>query len=117
MGSSTGFNPSRRRHQHGFVNIRYRNVRSNQLLRIAVNAIGPESARVCWAQRCGAGAFQHGLRVLWCRPYAESDLRRPLNVYGVSELAGESMVALTWERHFDIRTRGLYGVAGSGEFP
>jgi dTDP-4-dehydrorhamnose reductase len=47
------------------------------------------------------------------RPYAESDLPRPLNVYGVSKLAGEHMVRLTWERHFVIRTCGLYGVAGS----
>jgi len=47
------------------------------------------------------------------RPYAEPDLPRPLNVYGVSKLAGEHMVRLTWERHFVIRTCGLYGVAGS----
>jgi dTDP-4-dehydrorhamnose reductase len=47
------------------------------------------------------------------RPYTESDLPRPLNVYGVSKLAGEHMVRLTWERHFVIRTCGLYGVAGS----
>jgi len=47
------------------------------------------------------------------RPYAESDLPRPLNVYGVSKLAGEHMLRLTWERHFVIRTCGLYGVAGS----
>jgi dTDP-4-dehydrorhamnose reductase len=47
------------------------------------------------------------------RPYAESDFPRPLNVYGVSKLAGEHMVRLTWERHFVIRTCGLYGVAGS----
>jgi dTDP-4-dehydrorhamnose reductase len=46
-------------------------------------------------------------------PYAESDLPSPLNVYGVSKLAGEHMVRLTWERHFVIRTCGLYGVAGS----
>lgn len=47
------------------------------------------------------------------RPYAESDLPKPLNVYGISKLAGEHMVRLTWERHFVIRTCGLYGVAGS----
>src|SRR5579863_928817 len=47
------------------------------------------------------------------RRYAESDLARPLNVYGVSKLAGEHMVRFTWERHFVIRTCGLYGVAGS----
>ena len=47
------------------------------------------------------------------QPYHETDLPRPLNVYGVSKLAGEAMVALTWPRHFVIRTCGLYGVAGS----
>ena len=47
------------------------------------------------------------------QPYRETDLPRPLNVYGVSKLAGEAMVALTCPRHFVIRTCGLYGVAGS----
>jgi dTDP-4-dehydrorhamnose reductase len=37
----------------------------------------------------------------------------PLNVYGVSKVAGEHILRLTWERHFIIRTCGLYGVAGS----
>jgi dTDP-4-dehydrorhamnose reductase len=46
-------------------------------------------------------------------PYTESDLPRPQNVYGVSKLAGEGLVALTWERSFVVRTCGLYGVAGS----
>jgi dTDP-4-dehydrorhamnose reductase len=46
-------------------------------------------------------------------PYTESDLPHPLNVYGVSKLAGEGMVALTWECSFVVRTCGLYGVAGS----
>ena len=46
-------------------------------------------------------------------PYSESDLPHPVNVYGVSKLAGECMVAFTWARHFIIRTCGLYGVAGS----
>lgn len=46
-------------------------------------------------------------------PYGESDLPRPQNVYGVSKLAGEGLVALTWQRSFVVRTCGLYGVAGS----
>jgi dTDP-4-dehydrorhamnose reductase len=46
-------------------------------------------------------------------PYFESDLPCPLNVYGVSKLAGEGLVALTWERSFVVRTCGLYGIAGS----
>ncbi|HZR33525.1 MAG TPA: dTDP-4-dehydrorhamnose reductase [Terriglobales bacterium] len=47
------------------------------------------------------------------QPYLEEDRPSPLNVYGVSKLAGEYMLALTWERHFIVRTCGLYGVAGS----
>lgn len=46
-------------------------------------------------------------------PYRESDLAHPLNVYGVSKLAGEGMIALTWEKSFVVRTCGLYGLAGS----
>ena len=47
------------------------------------------------------------------QPYRETDLPQPLNVYGVSKLAGECMVPFTWTRHFVVRTCGLYGVAGS----
>ena len=47
------------------------------------------------------------------RPFREDDLALPLNVYGASKLAGEHLVASVWERHFLIRTSGLYGHAGS----
>lgn len=46
-------------------------------------------------------------------PYTEMDPPHPLNVYGVSKLAGEGLVALTWKRNFVVRTCGLYGLAGS----
>lgn len=46
-------------------------------------------------------------------PYLETDLPRPLSVYGASKLAGEHLVQLTLPRHFLIRTCGLYGAAGS----
>src|ERR1700674_5134647 len=82
----------------------------------AVNAIGPRNlALACRRQNAVLVHFstdyvfdggQH-------RPYTESDLSHPLNVYGVSKLAGEHMLALSWHRHFTIRTCGLYGVAGS----
>ena len=42
-------------------------------------------------------------------PYVEEDAPRPLNVYGISKLAGEHFVRCTTERHFVIRTSGLYG--------
>ena len=45
-------------------------------------------------------------------PYTEDATPNPLNVYGISKLAGESLVRSSCERHFVIRTSGLYGVAG-----
>lgn len=47
------------------------------------------------------------------RPYAEDDARRPVNVYGVSKAAGEDLVARACERHYIIRSSGLYGVRGA----
>jgi dTDP-4-dehydrorhamnose reductase len=48
------------------------------------------------------------------RPYVESDSPAPINVYGVSRLAGEQLLSNNCERHFIIRTCGLYGFAGKG---
>ncbi len=46
-------------------------------------------------------------------PYVESDCPAPINVYGLSKLAGEHFIRYLWPRHFIVRTSGLYGVAGS----
>lgn len=46
-------------------------------------------------------------------PYTEEDHPNPINAYGVSKLAGEYFVRYLLERHFIIRTSGLYGKAGS----
>lgn len=82
----------------------------------AVNSIGPRNlALVC--KRLSAVLVHFSTDYVFDgkvqRPYSESDLPHPLNVYGISKLAGEGMVALTWERNFVVRTCGLYGVAGS----
>jgi len=45
-------------------------------------------------------------------PYVEEDTPNPLNVYGVTKLAGEYFVQNLLERYFLIRTCGLYGEAG-----
>jgi dTDP-4-dehydrorhamnose reductase len=82
----------------------------------AVNATGPRNLALA-CRRINAVlvhfstdyVFDGGRR----QPYTEVDLPHPLNVYGVSKLAGEGMVSLSWSRHFIIRTCGLYGVAGS----
>jgi len=48
-------------------------------------------------------------------PYIEEDPPSPLNVYGVSKLAGEIFVRNILEKYFLIRTCGLYGEASSRE--
>jgi len=48
-------------------------------------------------------------------PYTESDRPAPITVYGTSKLAGEMLLSFMLERHFIVRTAGLYGVAGSRE--
>jgi len=47
------------------------------------------------------------------RAYVESDAPGPLNVYGVSKLAGEHLVRSRLERHYIVRTSGLYGTVGA----
>jgi dTDP-4-dehydrorhamnose reductase len=42
-------------------------------------------------------------------PYVEGDNPQPLNAYGISKLAGEHFVGATTEKHFVVRTSGLYG--------
>ena len=82
----------------------------------AVNALGPWNlARVCRQQDAVLVhfstdyVFNGGQK----KPYRETDRPGPVNVYGISKLAGEHMVASQWSRHFVVRTCGLYGVAGS----
>jgi len=85
-------------------------------LAFEVNATAPMNmARIC--KRTGA-VFVHfstdyvfdGLK---STPYEETDLPAPVNAYGTSKVAGEHLVAAYTDRHFVIRTCGLYGVAGS----
>lgn len=45
-------------------------------------------------------------------PYTEEDVPKPKTAYGISKLAGEFFVRYILDRHFIIRTSGLYGVAG-----
>jgi dTDP-4-dehydrorhamnose reductase len=47
------------------------------------------------------------------QPWPEDACPAPLNVYGVSKLAGEQAVQATTPRHLVVRTSGLFGVAGS----
>ena len=47
------------------------------------------------------------------RPWREDDRPEPQSAYARSKLRGERLVRETWEKHFVIRTCGLYGKAGS----
>ncbi len=42
-------------------------------------------------------------------PYVETDLPSPLNVYGASKLAGESLAAAYADRYFILRVSSLFG--------
>jgi dTDP-4-dehydrorhamnose reductase len=46
------------------------------------------------------------------RPYHEGDTPSPLNVYGISKLAGEHVLRATHSRHYVVRVCGLYGRTG-----
>jgi len=85
-------------------------------LAFQVNGIGAMNlARAC--KRLGAVLVHFSTDYVFDgqknTPYEETDLPSPLNVYGVSKLAGEHMIACNADRFFVIRTCGLYGVAGS----
>jgi dTDP-4-dehydrorhamnose reductase len=45
-------------------------------------------------------------------PYREEDEPRPINAYGRSKLAGEVAVRDAADRHFILRTSGLFGIGG-----
>jgi dTDP-4-dehydrorhamnose reductase len=42
------------------------------------------------------------------QPYSEEAIPNPTGVYGVTKLQGEQAIQNTWEKHFIIRTSGVY---------
>lgn len=43
-------------------------------------------------------------------PYVETDETGPLNTYGISKVSGEMAVAIRCDRHYIVRTSGLFGL-------
>jgi len=85
-------------------------------LAFEVNALGARNlAQACARAGCTLVHFStdYVFDGRQTKPYSEDDLPGPLNVYGVSKLAGEHLIAGSTERYFVIRTCGLYGIAGS----
>jgi len=78
----------------------------------AVNAVGPRNLALIARQldsvlvQVSTDYVFDGIRDT---PYRERDLPRPLNVYGITKLAGEHFVHAITDRHFVVRTSGLYG--------
>ena len=82
----------------------------------AVNAVGAANlARSAF--RAGATLVHFSTDYVFdgakSAPYVETDSPRPLSLYGISKLAGEFAVRRYCEKHFVIRTCGLYGIGGS----
>jgi dTDP-4-dehydrorhamnose reductase len=46
-------------------------------------------------------------------PYTEEDITSPLGVYGKSKLAGEEVLAQTWEKHIILRVSWIFGKYGN----
>lgn len=78
----------------------------------AVNAIGPRNLALA-ARELDAVLVQvstdYVFDGLQGTPYRETDVPRPLNAYGITKLAGEHFVQATTDKHFVVRTSGLYG--------
>jgi dTDP-4-dehydrorhamnose reductase len=81
-----------------------------------VNAFAPRHlAQVC--QELDCALVQMSTDYIFSgdqkNPYLEDDLPMPLNVYGASKLAGEYFVRGSCQKHFVVRSSGLYGLVGS----
>ncbi len=86
---------------------------ANPLRAFSVNALGP--LYMSRAADAVGASFHHistdyvfsGMQT---RPYVESDLAAPLNVYGHSKLAGERFALATRAGGYVLRVGGLYGI-------
>ncbi|HCS53030.1 dTDP-4-dehydrorhamnose reductase [Rubinisphaera sp.] len=85
------------------------------------NALGPRNlAQYCANHKSRlihiSTDFVYGIKRKPARPLTEQDLPDPRSVYGVSKLAGEYFVQTECSQSLIIRTCGLYGRGGNGNF-
>jgi dTDP-4-dehydrorhamnose reductase len=84
----------------------------------AVNALGAQNAAAA-AARAGAGIVFISTDYVFDgageSAYREGDPVNPLNVYGVSKVAGEMLTRLANPRHLIVRTAYLFGQRPSGK--
>ncbi|MGA9671920.1 MAG: dTDP-4-dehydrorhamnose reductase [Terracidiphilus sp.] len=79
----------------------------------ATNGIGARNVAKCAAEIGASVAFISTDYVFGGEkqsPYLESDVPSPLNVYGITKVAGEHFARCQNPRHFILRVSGLYGV-------
>jgi dTDP-4-dehydrorhamnose reductase len=99
--------------------VRVDDCESNQDKAFLVNALGARNVAVV-AQELGAKLVHISTDYVFggesesrTTPYTEFDAPVPPNTYGRSKLAGENLVRHLCQRHFMVRTSGLFGIAGS----
>jgi dTDP-4-dehydrorhamnose reductase len=78
----------------------------------AANGIGAKNVAE-WAMRAGATVAYISTDYVFDgakgTPYVETDLAAPLNVYGITKLAGEHLTAACAEKYFVLRVSAIYG--------
>jgi dTDP-4-dehydrorhamnose reductase len=83
---------------------------------LAVNATAPRHLAAA-ARRIGARFVHVSTDYVFdgtaSRPYREDDAPRPINVYGASKLAGETIVSATGGDFLVVRTSGVLGLGAS----
>ena len=91
----------------------------NPATAVSINAIGASNVARA-TEAIGAGVVFFSTDYVFGgearerqHPYSEGDAPQPLNVYGVSKVAGEQLVMRANPRHLVIRSAGLYGTATS----
>lgn len=80
----------------------------------AVNALGARNLAMAAKELCAKMmhiSTDYVFDGVQRQPYVETDAPRPLNTYGTTKLAGEYYVRSIVERHFVLRTSGLYGAS------